>query len=97
MSEPINLGDRVRDKITGYEGVVIGITDWIFGCRRPIVQGEKLDNEGKVIETQSFDEPQLEVVARAVLEPMRPQVAPSGGRTGGPAPTPNRRSTPSRT
>lgn len=95
-THPIELGDRVRDKITGFTGIVIGITDWIHGCRRPIVQGESLDSDGKLVPSESFDEPQLQVVSRAVLTPTRPGVE-HGERTGGPAQTPSGRSTPRRT
>ena len=27
-----NLGKRAKDKITGFEGVIIGKTTYLFGC-----------------------------------------------------------------
>ena len=37
----IELGDRVRDKISGLQGIVVGDTKWLYGCRRITVQPEK--------------------------------------------------------
>jgi hypothetical protein len=88
----IQLGDRVRDRITGFEGIVIGITDWLYQCRRPIVQPAGL-HDGKTIESQSFDEDQLEIVEAGVFAVKAAQ-PPVRTETGGPRDTPERRSTP---
>jgi hypothetical protein len=86
----IELGDEVRDTITGFAGVVIGLTQWLHGCRRITVQPREL-KDGKPIEAMSFDEPQLEVVKAAnTPEPVKQERA----RTGGPRPEPQRRTDP---
>jgi hypothetical protein len=91
----IQLGDRVRDRISGFEGVVIGITEWLYNCRRPIVQPSTVGSDGKPIETQSFDEPQLEVLESAAFEAHKTgEIAPA--KTGGPRMTPARRPDPIR-
>lgn len=59
----LKLGDIARDRISGYEGVVIGVTDWIYGCRRMTLQSKGL-HEGKPIEPISVDEPQCDFVDR---------------------------------
>lgn len=85
------LGDRVKDKISGMTGIVVGITDWIYGCRRVIVQPEALD-AGKPVEAFNLDEPQVTVVKRGVLDP-------TGGKpkpTFGPRPNATRRANPTR-
>lgn len=56
----INLGDKVRDKVTGYEGTATCRVEWLFGCVRVGVQG-KVQKDGKPIEVQYFDEASLEV------------------------------------
>jgi hypothetical protein len=89
----IRLGDKVRDRITGFEGIVIGITDWLYQCRRPIVQPTSLTSDGKLSETQSFDEPQLEVLERGAFAVEAQETAPE---TGGPRDTPARRADPRR-
>lgn len=97
MDGKIELGDRVRDRISGYQGLVICISDWIFGCRRPLVQGEGLTSDGKPVELQSFDEPSLELLEKGVLKPVRPQAATvTQPKTGGPQVTPLRQPDPSR-
>lgn len=84
----VQLGDVVRDSITTFEGVAIGITDWLNGCRRIIVQPRAL-HEGKPVEAINFDEPQLIMVTPVA----RPVMA---VRTGGPRPAPTRRPDPVR-
>ena len=80
----IQLGQKVRDSLTGVEGTAIGITEWLYGCRRIIIQpyGEK---DGKPFEAFTADEPGVEVVAERTAPP-----APEPRRHG-PAPTPERR------
>jgi hypothetical protein len=100
----IELGDRVRDRITGYQGIVIGITDWLYGCRRPFVQPESLDKDGSIVKSESFDEDQLEIVAKGIvkrtvnasLPSMQEATTPVQPRTGGPAPAPTQHTSPSR-
>lgn len=92
----VQLGDRVRDRISGLEGIVVGITDWLYQCRRPIVQPTTLTSDGKPGESQSFDEPQLEVIEKAVFAPQEPEPAAKTVKTGGPRATPARRSDPIR-
>ena len=92
----IQLGDRVRDRISGFEGIVVGITDWLYQCRRPIVQPSSLTSDGKPTESQSFDEDQLEIVERGAFAPKAPEPAPVAAKTGGPRDTPSRRPDPSR-
>ena len=73
------LGDRVQDQITKLTGIVVSITDWLYGCRRCGVQPEGL-KEGKPVEVGHFDEAQLVVVQRGVIEPtVQPVAAPTSG------------------
>lgn len=73
MNEKIELGDRVKDKITGLKGVAVGVTYWLYGCRRFVLQPEE-GKDGKPAETFVVDEPQLDLVKKGVVQP--PQVAP---------------------
>lgn len=78
----IELGDVVKDTITGFKGVAIGVTKWLHGCRRITVQPEAM-KDGKPLETATFDEPQLLVIARKKHE--------TTARTGGPGPVAQKR------
>ena len=76
----IQLGDKARDSITGYTGIVIARTEWLNGCWRITIQAQEL-KDGKPVDNQTFDAEQVEVVdAKHKPEPAR--------RTGGPFPDP---------
>jgi len=84
----VDLGDKVRDTITGYTGVVIGITFWLNGCARIMIQGDRL-KDGLPTESQCIDEVQLKV-----LKPRKVARGPS--EPGGPIPRPTREPKPTR-
>ena len=73
----IKLGDTVKDTITGFTGVVVCDSKWLHGCRRLSVQPREL-KDGKPIDIQSFDEPQLELVEA----PAEPSTGDTGGGRG---------------
>ena len=60
----INLGDKVKDSVTGFKGIAIGRMLWLHGCDRIIVQPEGLNKEGKPFDNHTFDEPQLIVIGK---------------------------------
>lgn len=37
----IELGNKVRDTVTGFTGIVVGKTIWMYGCERFAVQSEQ--------------------------------------------------------
>jgi hypothetical protein len=84
----INLGDKVKDTVTGFEGIVTCKTTWLNGCTRVGIQSDVLQ-DGKPIEVQWIDEPQLRVI-----ESQKVSLGPRD--TGGPIPTPKRASDPVR-
>jgi hypothetical protein len=61
----IELGTKVRDMVTDFEGIVIARTVYLNGCVRYAVQA-KLLKDGKVPDTQWIDEPQLKIVGDGV-------------------------------
>jgi hypothetical protein len=86
---PAQLGDRVKDRVTGFTGIVIARSEYLHGCRRVGVQSEKLE-DGKPKDPQWFDEPQVEVIKPAVHEPFVATAPPAARRPGGPQPIPPR-------
>jgi hypothetical protein len=54
----IDLGSEVEDSISGFKGISVAKHLYINGCTRITVQ-PKVDKDGKLPETQTFDEPQL--------------------------------------
>jgi len=63
----INLGDKVQDTITGFKGIAVSRTTWISGCDRIGVQ-PVVDKDGKMPESQTFDEPQLKLIVKKKIE-----------------------------
>ena len=57
----IQLGDRARDSITGYEGIVIARSEWLNGCVRFELQSEKL-KDGVPHEPYWVDQQQIALV-----------------------------------
>lgn len=55
------LGDLVKDTISGFKGIVVAKTYWLANCVRITVAANYLQ-DGKPIDTQCFDEPQIEVL-----------------------------------
>jgi len=80
----IKLGDKVRDTITGFTGVVVGITNWLNGCTRYGIQHEKL-KDGKPLDIEWFDDSQVVSVKSRNVR-MRITTEPIGG----PMPDPKR-------
>jgi hypothetical protein len=87
----VELGDEVRDTISGFTGVCSGMFRYINGCTRCMVEPRKL-HDGKVIEAMTFDVSQLTVVKKAVV----PVFAGAEQGPGGPRLNPPTRGTPSR-
>ena len=76
MKFKFKLGQVVRDRITGYTGLVYCRTQWLNNCNTYNVKSREL-KDGKPMDSVSFDEPTLELVEeKQVLEPQQ--------KTGGP-------------
>lgn len=84
----IELGQKVRDTITGMEGIAVGRTVWLNGCIRISVQSQML-KDGVPLDQQWIDEPQLQVVEETAAPEPEPRHGPrpDAGR----APDPTRR------
>lgn len=66
----IKMGQKVTEKISGFTGIVIAKTEWVYGCVRFGVQAEGL-TDGKPIEAQWFDEGELTSVSKSKGGPPR--------------------------
>jgi len=66
MRETVNVGDKVKDTVTGLVGVAVVRSVWLNGCVRIGIQPQGV-KDGKVPEMVSVDEPQLEVVKRKAV------------------------------
>ena len=63
----IKLGSKVKDIITGVEGIAVSKTDYLTGCTRYQVQ-RKADKDGKIPEMLHMDIEQLKLVKANVVK-----------------------------
>jgi len=77
----IKLGEKYKDKISGFEGVATARTVFLFGCVRVCLESKKLKDDGTPQECW-FDEQRLTSKSKGTK---------SKGRTGGPGPNPPKR------
>jgi hypothetical protein len=66
----IALGVKVRDVITGFEGVTYGRCEYLTGCTQFCVL-PPVDKDGKKREAEWFDEQRLEVLDADWIQPLR--------------------------
>jgi hypothetical protein len=71
----IQPGDKVKDKISGYFGIVIAKTEWLNKCVRVTVASQKLE-DGKPLFVE-FDIEQLEILEPQAIALEKEQ--PTGG------------------
>ena len=57
----IKLGDHVRDKITGFAGVVTAVCDYVTGCRQ-LLLAPLLSETGEYRKPMWFDIDRLEIL-----------------------------------
>jgi hypothetical protein len=57
----IKMGDKVRDVITGFEGIHTGWLQYIHGCKRVLIN-PPVDKDGKLVDAQWFDEQRVELL-----------------------------------
>lgn len=69
------LGDKAKDSITGFEGVIMYRCQWLHNCNTYGVKSQVL-HDGEPIDVKTFDEPQLKLT--------EPKAVPASRKTGGP-------------
>ncbi len=60
MSTKIELGHQIEDGITGFQGTVVGIVDYITGCKQILVQPRSKD--GAWVESHWLDADRATVI-----------------------------------
>jgi len=90
----ITLGDKVKDRISGFTGIVTTIAHYLNGCARAGVQTSEL-HEGKPIDTEFFDLAQLEILESGAFYKENSKSTDYGAKApGGPQPSPKRHEDP---
>ena len=73
----IKLGSLVKDRITGFQGIAIGRTEFGYGCVHIRVQAKGLGDDGAPIPVQTFDDQRIEMLeppTKAFPELTRPAI-----------------------
>jgi hypothetical protein len=79
------LGDLVKDRVTGFTGVIMARTQWFNGCVRYLLQATALKPDGGTVDEHNFDEEQIELVeVRKVVPPAHVMLKKGKGKKGGP-------------
>lgn len=55
----VTLGKQYKDSITGFWGVAVARTTYLYGCVRVLIAPTKLKDDGDFLPDCWFDEPQL--------------------------------------
>lgn len=88
-SNGFEIEDKVRDRITGFEGTIVGIVQWTTGCARASIQPpmtDKFREEGKgVPQAYDFDCLNLEMITEGPRHAKAADPVATGARKGGPA------------
>jgi hypothetical protein len=58
----INLGDHVRDRMTGIEGIAFGRSTYLTGCDHIGIKRPGTGSDGKAFDMHWVDEPLIEMV-----------------------------------
>lgn len=82
----MKLGMTVKDRVTGFQGVLIGICQHLTGCDQGLV-APPIDSEGKRRDSEWFDMHRLERIGDTLIV----LDAPPAGKPGAETPRPMRR------
>jgi hypothetical protein len=63
----IELGDEVKDSVTGVKGIATARCEFLHGCTRVGVQ-PPIGKDGKIPDSVYFDEPQLVIIKKAKVK-----------------------------
>ena len=68
-SSKIKLGDKAKDKISGFDGLCTGTAEWLYACTKVMLTPQKLNKktEGPA-DSHWFDEPQTELIKPKVIK-----------------------------
>ena len=74
----VKLGQKVRDRVTGFSGVVMGRTEYLYGCVSCGILSEQL-KDGKPMEWSWIDEQRLDDNSEAKAGGPQEFIAPERG------------------
>jgi len=88
VAKEVCLGDKVKDTVTGFTGIVVSITEYLQGCKR-ISVAAKVKQNALPGDWANFDMPQVKVIESAAVKE-------GSKKTGGPRAMTANKTTPRR-
>lgn len=61
-------GDKARDIITGFEGVVTGYCTYLTGCEQVLLNPQTLKEDGKMLESVWLDIDRCELIEEGAVK-----------------------------
>lgn len=80
------IGDRAKDIVTGFTGIITGKHKWISGCDTVTLQSQEMHN-GEPVKTRGCDINCIEVLERGAVK-ANDHKLPAREKVGGPRDTP---------
>ncbi len=62
----IKLGQKGKDKVTGFIGIIVARSSWFTGCDQYLLS-PKAKKSDEIKDAQWFDEGRIEIVGRGIL------------------------------
>ena len=78
LKNEIKLGQKVKDRVTGFTGIVISKLEYLNGCIQLGVKPNKL-KDGETLEAEYVDIEQMDVVGNGINKPEKKQKEATGG------------------
>ncbi len=80
MTYEIRMGQKVKDIVTGFEGIVVARVEFINGCVQYAVR-PKVDDKGNMVESEYIDVDRLKLVNSGVQGMMKTYETTIGGES----------------
>ena len=68
----INLGDKVKDSVSNFQGIAVARHSYLQGCDRITIQ-PPVDKDGRLPESMTFDAPQIDVTEEGTVKRKAPK------------------------
>lgn len=69
----LQLGDKARHAITGFEGIVTARVQYLTGCDQVHLQPQGLDKDGKTFDGHYYDEPYVDLIEAGAVPDRTPR------------------------
>jgi len=79
MEFKFKIGKTLKERVTGFQGVVMAITIYSTGCIHYGLLNPKLNKNGEASEWQWFDESRLEKVDKKIIQFSTKENKPTSG------------------